>query len=157
MGAIKGNRKSFFALIDPAVFKYSLKTTFLFLESVLTKNYKLIFVTKNIDPLLFIKFSYICLKQNHFVVKDSEISGGFLNNSNSDNVIFITLFLDQKKLNFLHKETFSKNIPLISFGDFSVNKNSNSLYVGGNFDSFLSQSLILNLLINCLLKKNGNS
>ena len=97
------------------------------------------------------------MKQNHFVLKDSEISGGFLDNANLDNVIFITLFLDQKKVNFLQKETFSKNIPLISFGDFSSNKNSNALYVGGNFDSFLSQSLILNLLINCLLQKNGNS
>jgi|TARA_B100000524_G_scaffold1125_1_gene738 hypothetical protein len=155
--AIKGHRKSFFSLIDPAVLKYSLKTTFLFLESVLKKKYKLIFVTKNIDPLLFIKFSYVCLKQNHFVLKDSEISGGFLDNANLDNVIFITLFLDQKKVNFLQKETFSKNIPLISFGDLSSNKNSNALYVGGNFDSFLSQSLILNLLINCLLQKNGNS
>lgn len=154
---VKGYRKSFFSLINPVFFRYSLKTAFLFLESLLKKDYKLIFIVKIPDSVLFTKFSYVCSKKNHLIFKDSDISAGFLNDSNIVNSIFITLFLDQKKINLIQKETFFKGVPLISFGDLSTNKNSNSIYVGGNFDSFLAKNLILTLLINCLLKKNDNS
>jgi hypothetical protein len=154
---VKGYRKSLFSLINPKLFHYSLKTAFLFLESVVKKNYKLIFVLKIDDPILFTKFSYVCSKKNHLIFKDTDISAGFLNNSDLVNSIFITLFLDQKKINLIQKETFFKGVPLISVGDLSTIKNSNSMYVGGNFDSFLAKNLILTLLINCLLKKNDNS
>lgn len=45
------------------------------------------------------------------------------------------------------------NISLISFGNLSSNKNLNSIYIAGNFDSFLSKNLILTLLVNSLFKK----
>jgi|TARA_Y100000991_G_scaffold2262_1_gene1902 hypothetical protein len=154
---VKGYRKSFFSLINPVFFRYSLKTAFLFLESLLKKDYKLIFIVKIPDSVLFTKFSYVCSKKNHLIFKDSDISAGFLNDSNIVNSIFITLFLDQKKINLIQKETFFKGIPLISFGDLAANKNSSSVYVGGNFDSFLAKNLIVTLLVNCLLQKNGNS
>jgi hypothetical protein len=94
---VKGYRKSFFSLINPVFFRYSLKTAFLFLESLLKKDYKLIFIVKIPDSVLFTKFSYVCSKKNHLIFKDSDISAGFLNDSNIVNSIFITLFLDQKK------------------------------------------------------------
>ena len=57
---VKGYRKSFFSLINPVFFRYSLKTAFLFLESLLKKDYKLIFIVKIPDSVLFTKFSYVC-------------------------------------------------------------------------------------------------
>ena len=68
------------------------------------------------------------LKKNHLIFKDTDISAGFLNNSDLVNSIFITLFLDQKKINLIQKETFSgeSNISspdanLIAIKSFSLN------------------------------------
>jgi len=49
------------------------------------------------------------------------------------------------------------NVPLISFSDLTSNKFSSSFYITGNYNSFLSQNLILTLLSICFEQKHEHS
>jgi hypothetical protein len=149
-----GRRKSLFSILNPAFLQSSLKTALLFLESFIKNKYELIFITDIKEPLLFICFRKVCKKHNHFLYKSSEVLPGFLtNNKVNKNVVVISLFLSAQKTQAIQKETLSLQVPLISFSDLSINKNSSSFYVAGSYNSFLSQNLILNLLTVSLEQK----
>jgi len=58
----------------------------------------------------------------------------------------MTLFLDGAKTELIQKECLRVNCPLISFGGVHSSRSSSSIFVGGNYTSFASQSIILTLL-----------
>jgi len=143
----------FFSLINPKYFKYLLKTSFLAIESFLKNKYTFVFITNISDSTLFNKFQQICRKKNYFLLKDSETFAGFLTNKKKSKIVLITLFLDYRKVDLIQKESLLMHIPLISFSDLSSNKLSSSIFISGNYNSFLVQNLILSLLSVCLQQK----
>jgi hypothetical protein len=149
-----GARDSLFSLINPFLFQYSLKSSFLFLEAFLDKQYDFIFIADIKDSVLFNKFHQICKKKKYSLLKSSDMSSGFLTNKKLSKTIVITLFLDYRKTELIQQESLLRNVPLISFSDLSVNRFSSSIYVGGNYSSFLVQNLILTLLFVCLNQKS---
>lgn len=152
-----GYRQSLFSLINPFSFQYSLKTSFLFLESFIKNNYDFIFIANIKDSILFKKFYQLCKKKKYSVLKDSETSSGFLTNKKISKTVIITLFLDHRKTELIQKESLLLKVPLISFNDLSSNKFSSSVSVSGTYNSFLSQNLILTLLSVCIEQKNESS
>jgi hypothetical protein len=60
-----GYRQSLFSLINPFSFQYSLKTSFLFLESFIKNNYDFIFIVNIKDSILFKKFYQLCNKKKY--------------------------------------------------------------------------------------------
>jgi len=149
---VLGTRYSLFSIVNPFLLQYSLKTSFLFLESFLIKKYDFIFIADIKDPILFSKFQQLC-KKKYSLLKSSDVSSGFLTNKKLSKTIIITLFLDYQKTELIQQESLVRNIPLISFSNLSVNKFSSLLYVGGNYTSFLVQNLVLTLLLVCLSQK----
>jgi len=150
-----GSRQSLFSLTNPAIFQYSLKTCFLFLESFLRAKYSLVFIGAIPNPTLFNRFFMICKSKKIYLLKDSETSAGFLSNNRNfnSNTVIITLFLNSRKTELIQKEAFLLKIPTISFSDLSANKFSSTVFVGGNYTSFLAQNLILSLLSVCITQK----
>jgi hypothetical protein len=148
-----GYRQSLFSLLNPFLFQYSLKTSFLFLESFLLRKYKIIIISDIEDQVLFNKFYQICKNNKHILLKASETSSGFLTNKKLFNTIVITLFLDPRRTELIQQETSLQNVPLISFSNFKANRFSSSIYIGGNYDTFLAQNLVLTLLSICLEQK----
>lgn len=156
---IFGLRQSLFSIINPTLFRHSLKTSFLLIESFIKNKYKFIIITNIKSPTLFLKFYHICKKKNIFLLKDSETSTGFLTNKIVTNTVILTLFLDTRKTELIQTECARVRVPLISFSDLTANKFSSSIFVCGNFNSFLAQNLILTLLSICFEQKyfkNGN-
>jgi hypothetical protein len=151
--SLLGTRYSLFSIINPFFLQYSLKTSFLFLESFLKKKYDFIFIADIKDPILFSKFQQIC-KKKHSLLKSSDVSSGFLTNKKLSKIIIVTLFLDYQKTELIQQESLIRNIPLISFSNLSVNRFSSLLHVGGNYTSFLAQNLVLTLLFVCLNQKH---
>jgi hypothetical protein len=150
---ILGARGSLFSLVNPFLFQYSLKSSFLFLEAFLNKKYDFIFIADIKDPVLFNKFHQVCKKKKISLLKNSDMSSGFLTNKKLSKTVVVTLFLDYRKTELIQQESLLRNVPLISFSDLSVNRFSSSIYVGGNYTSFLVQNLILTLLFVCLNQK----
>lgn len=153
-----GYRDSLFSFINPFFTQYSLKIGFSFIETFLNKKYNILFVINLQDTTLFSKFNKICKRKNLALLKDLEISSGFLTNRKTSNLLLVTLFLDHEKTELIQKESLNRNIPLISFNDLSSNKFSSSVAVVGSYSSFLSRNLILSLLSVCLEQKftHGN-
>jgi hypothetical protein len=149
---VLGTRNSLLSLVNPFLLQHSLKTSFLFLEHFLNKNYDFIFIVDIKDPILFSKLQQI-LKRKYTLLKSSDISSGFLTNKKLSKTIVVTLFLDYNKTEQIQQESLVRNIPLISFSDLSVNRFSSLVHIGGNYTSFLVQNLILTLLFICLKKK----
>jgi len=145
-----GYRDSLFSFINPFYTQYSLKTVFSLIETSLKKKYNILFVIHLQDNILFSKFNRICKRRNFALLKDSEISSGFLTNRKTSNLLIVTLFLDHRKTELIQKESLMRNIPLISFNDLSSNKFSSSVAVVGSYSSFFSKNLILSLLSVCL-------
>ena len=152
-----GYRQSLFSLINPFSFQYSLKTCFLFLNSFVRNKYDFIFIANIKDSVLFNKFFQICKGKKYSLLKDSEMSTGFLTNKKGSKTVIITLFLDHRKTELIKKESLLMNVPLISFSDLASNKLSSTLYLAGNYNSFLSQNLILTLITVCLEQKHEYS
>lgn len=148
-----GYRDSLFSFINPFFTQYTLKIGFFFIESFLKKNYDILFIIKLQDTSLFSKFNKVCKRKNFALLKDSEISSGFLTNRKTSNLLLVTLFLDHRKIELIQKESLIRNIPLISFNDLSSNKFSSTISVVGSYSSFLSRDLILSLLSVCLEQK----
>lgn len=155
--ALLGYRKALFALINPFSFQYSLKTCFIFLESFVKNKYDFIFIVDIQDSILFNKFYQVCKKKQYTLLKGSEMSTGFLTNKKISNTVIITVFLNHRKTELIQKEALLMNVPLISFSDLTSNKFSSSFYITGNYNSFLSQNLILTLLSLCLEQKHEYS
>ena len=145
-GSFIGVRQPFFSLLNVENFKYLLKTSLLLLESLLKSDNQLIIITKINDPVLFLKFYQVCKKKKNFLLKDSEVFAGFLTNNFVSKKVILTLFLDATKMEIIQKECIRINCPLISFGGLSSNKMSSSLFVSGNYNSFIAQNFILSLL-----------
>jgi hypothetical protein len=148
-----GYRDSLFSFINPFITQYSLRIGFSFIENFLKKNYNILFVIKLQDTALFSKFNKVCKRKNFALLKDSEISSGFLTNRKTSNLLLVTLFLDHRKTQLIQKESLMRNIPLISFNDLSSNRFSSTIAVVGSYSSFLSRDLILSLLSVCLEQK----
>jgi hypothetical protein len=156
--SIFGVRQSLFSVINPILFKHSLKTSFLLIESFIRNKFKFVIITNIKNSILFLKFYNICKKNKIFLLKDSETSAGFLTNKVIKNTVIITLFLDARKTELIQNECLRVKIPLISFSDLTANKFSSSVFVCGNFNSFLAQNLILTLLSICFEQKySGNT
>jgi hypothetical protein len=85
------------------------------------------------------------------------MSTGFLTNKKILNTVIITIFLNHKKTELIQKEALLMNVPLISFSDLTSNKFSSSFYITGNYNSFLSQNLILTLISICFEQKHEHS
>ena len=151
-----GLRPSLFFLSNPTLLKYSLKTTFLFLESFCKKDYKIIFIANLSKPTLFYKFLKICKKRNFFLLQFEELSMGFLTNKKLSKTLVITLFLDVEQTEFIQKLSFLRNLPIISFSNLSTNKNSSTISINANFSNLLAQNLIITLLIICLNQHHDN-
>jgi len=148
-----GYRSSGFSLLNPFSVQSSLKVSFLLLEYFVRFRYDILFIIRIKDPALFLKFSQICRNRNFWIVRDTEILSGFLTNRSFSRTAVVSLFLDHQKTELVQKELAATNTPLISFNDLSVNRFSSSVFVGGNYDSFSTQDLILSLLSICLEKK----
>jgi len=148
-----GTRQNLFSLINPVSFKYSLKTSFLAIESFIKNKYSFIFIVNISNQMLFNKFYQICKNKNITLLKSSETSAGFLTNKPKVKTAIITLFLDSHKIELIQKESLLINIPLISFNDLSANKFSSSIFVSGHYNSFIVQNFILTLLSVCLEQK----
>lgn len=155
--ALLGHRKSLFSILNPFLVQHSLKTAFLFLESLVKNNYHLFLIIDTNDFTFFQKFDKVCRNKNHSLLRASEISSGFLTNKNVTNIVIITLFLEQRKSELIQKESIIMKVPIISFSDLASNKFSSSVYAFGNFNSFFSQNLILSLISICLDQNNGTS
>jgi hypothetical protein len=153
--SLLGYRQSLFSLVNPTLFQYSLKTCFLFLESFLRAKYSFVFVGSFSNPILFNRFSKICKGKNFYLLKDTETSAGFLTNNVNliSNTVVITLFLNSRKTELIQKEAFLLKIPTISFSDLSANRFSSTIFIGGNYSSFLAQNLILSLISVCIQQK----
>lgn len=151
--SLVGLRQPFFSLINPVLFRYSLKTSFSLIEFFLLKNFNFIIITNIQNPTLFLKFYQICKKKKILLLKDSEVFAGFLTNKFSSDKVILTLFLDSTKTELIQKECLRTSLPLISFSDLTANKFSSSVFVCGNYNSFLSQNLILTLLSICFEQK----
>jgi len=100
------------------------------------------------------KFSEFCTLNKITLLRDTEIQPGFLTNNYFRKNLIITLFLDTEKTELIQKETFLKNVPLISFSTVGVNRLASSFNVTGNFNSLKTQNLIIALLSICLKTKN---
>jgi hypothetical protein len=148
-----GYRKSFFSFINPFFLQYSLKTGLSFIEYFLKSKYNILFVISLKDPIFLNKFHKICKKKNYSVLKELEVSSGFLTNRKTSNLLIITLFLDPRKTELIQKESLLMNVPLISFNDLFSNKFSSSVAIVGSYHSLLSKNLILSLLSVCLNQK----
>jgi hypothetical protein len=148
-----GYRKSLFSIINPKLFQYSLKSSFLFIECFKKQNFKFVIISGISDSILFTKFSEFCSFNKIILLKDTEIQPGFLTNNHFHKNLIITLFLDTEKTELIQKETFLKNVPLISFSTVGVNRLSSSFNVAGNYNSFKTQNLILTLLSVCFKTK----
>lgn len=155
--SLLGHRKDLFSLANPNLIQHSLKTGLLFVESLIKYKYNLVFIINIDDSTLFRKFDKICKMKNHLLLRSSEVSSGFLTNKKISNVGIITLFLDSGNMGLIQKESNLKKIPLISFNDLSANIFSSSIYICGNYTSFFSKNLILNLLSISLIQKNDSS
>lgn len=156
-----GTRQPFFSLLSSFNFKYFLRIGLLAIESLVKAKAKFIIVAKIAEPILFLKFYQICKKKEIFLLKDTEVSAGFLTNNSITNKVVLTLFLDGTKTELIQKECLRVNCPLISFGGLSSSRSSSSIFVGGNYNSFPAQNFILTLLSisfslkqDFLLKKN---
>jgi len=141
-----GTRQPFFSLLNLHNFKYFLRTSLLAIESLVKAKAKFIIITKINEPVLFLKFYQICKKKEIFLLKDTEVSAGFLTNNLISKKVVLTLFLDATKTELIQKECLRVNCPLLSFGGLSSNRSSSSLFVGGNYNSFFAQNFILTLL-----------
>lgn len=141
-----GTRQPFFSLLNLHNFKYFLRTALLAIESLVRVKSKFIIITKINEPILFLKFHQICKKKEIFILKDTEVSAGFLTNNSISKKVVLTLFLDATKMELIQKECLRVNCPLLSFGDLSSSRSSSSLFVGANYNSFSAQNLILTLL-----------
>jgi len=149
-----GYRQSLFSVINPKFFHYSLKTSFLFVESFKKQNFKFVIISAITDSVLLNKFSEFCTLNKITLLRDTEIQPGFLTNNYFRKNLIITLFLDTEKTELIQKETFLKNVPLISFSTVGVNRLASSFNVTGNFNSLKTQNLIITLLSICLKTKN---
>lgn len=152
--SLLGNRSSFFSLINPFLLKTTIKTGLLALESFLLNNYDVIFIANIEDQILSKKFYQICKKKNILLIKNLDVSLGFLTSRRTQNLVVVTLFLTPLKTELIQKEAALTSIPVISFGSFLTSKHSSLLHVGGNYGLFAAQNLILTLLTICLKKKN---
>jgi hypothetical protein len=150
---VMGYRSFFFSLINPFLLRTFLKTSLLALETFVNRNYKIIFIANISESFIFNKFYLICKNKNFLLLKSSDISLGFLTNRKKLNVVIITLFLKPDKLELIQKETSLTRVPLVTFSDIGVNRNSSSIYVAGNYNLFNVQNIIITLLIICLEKK----
>jgi len=148
-----GYRKSFFSFLNPFFVQYSLKIGFSFIELFLKSKYNILFIVNLKDSILLNKFHKICKKKNYSLLKDSEVSSGFLTNRKTSSLLLVALFLDHRKTELIQKESLQMNIPLISFNDSSSNKFSSSVAIVGSYSSLLSKNLILSLLSVCLKQK----
>jgi hypothetical protein len=141
-----GTRQPFFSLLNLPNFKYFLRTALLAIESLVKVKSKFIVITKINEPILFLKFHQICKKKEIFLLKDTEVSAGFLTNNLISKKVVLTLFLDATKMELIQKECLRVNCPVLSFGGLSSSRSSSSLFVGGNYNSFFAQNFILTLL-----------
>jgi hypothetical protein len=141
-----GTRQPFFSLLNLSKFKYFLRTALLAIESLIKVKAKFIVITKINEPILFLKFQQICKKKGIFLLKDTEVSAGFLTNNLISKKVVLTLFLDATKMELIQKECLRVNCPVVSFGALSSSRSSSSLFVGGNYNSFFAQNFILTLL-----------
>lgn len=152
-----GKRSTFFTLINPFLLKTSLKTGLLALESFLENKYDIIFIANIEDQILLKKFYRVCKKKNILLIKNLDVSLGFLTSRRSQNILVVTLFLTPIKTELIQKEAALTNTPLISFSSFMTSKYSSLLHIGGNYGLVTAQNLILTLLTICLKKKNGST
>jgi hypothetical protein len=148
-----GYRKSLFSVMNPKLFQYSLKSCFLFMEFFKKQNFKFVIISAISDSILFNKFSEFCSFNKIILLKDTEIQPGFLTNNSFHKNLIITLFLDTEKTELIQKETFLKNVPLISFSTVGVNRLSSPFNVAGNYNSLKIQNLILTLFSVCFKTK----
>jgi len=148
-----GYRSSGFSLLNPVSVQSSLKVTFLLLEYFVKFRYKILFIVSVKDPILFIKFSQVCKDRNFLLIRDTEMLPGFSTNKSFRRTVVVTLFLDREKTEMVQKELAPTNTPLILFNDILVNRFSSSIFIGGNYESFSTQDLILTLLSICLEKR----
>lgn len=155
--SLLGHRGSFFSLANPFLLKTSLKTGLLALESFLSNRYDIIFIANISDQILFKKFYQVCKKKNILLIKNLDVSLGFLTSRRAQNVVVVTLFLTPLKTELIQKEASLTSTPLISFGSLLTSKHSSLLHVGGNYGLFVVQNLILTLLTICLKKKKNGS
>jgi hypothetical protein len=151
--SLLGYRESLFSFLNPSSFQYSLKTGFSFVEFFLKHRYNVLFIINLKDSVLLNKFQRICKQKNYFLLKDSEISSGFLTNKKTSNLLIITLFLDHRKTELIQKESLLMNVPLVSFNDLTSNRFSSSIAIAGSYSSLLSRNLVLSLLSVCLKQK----
>jgi len=148
-----GYRESLFSVINPKIFQYSLKASFLFIESFKKRKFKFVIISAITDSVLLNKFSEFCTLNKITLLRDAEIQSGFLTNNYFHKNLIITLFLDTEKTELIQKETFLKNIPLISFSTVGVNRLASSFNVTGNYNSLKTQNLILTLFSVCFKTK----
>ena len=148
-----GYRESLFSVINPKIFQYSLKASFLFIESFKKRKFKFVIISAITDSVLLNKFSEFCTLNKITLLRDTEIQSGFLTNNYFHKNLIITLFLDTEKTELIQKETFLKHIPLISFSTVGVNRLASSFNVTGNYNSLKTQNLILTLFSVCFKTK----
>jgi hypothetical protein len=148
-----GYRPTLFSLINPFLLKSSLKVGLLALESFMKNKYNIIIIANIEDSVLFNKFCRVCKNQNILLLKSSDVSLGFLTSRRTRNLVLVTLFLSPLKTEIIQKEAALISLPIITFGSLLTSKNSSLLHIGGNFDIFTVQNLILTLLTICLKKK----
>jgi len=148
-----GYRESLFSVINPKIFQYSLKASFLFIESFKKRKFKFVIISAITDSVLLNKFSEFCTLNKITLLRDTEIQSGFLTNNYFHKNLIITLFLDTEKTELIQKETFLKNIPLISFSTVGVNRLASSFNVTGNYNSLKTKNLILTLFSVCFKTK----
>lgn len=141
-----GYRKYNLFLANSVFLEFNLKISLQLLEFFARSGYTLFFIFNTQSFVSFQKFRYSLKSSNFSLLRCSEIGSGFLTNKNSKDIIVVTLFLEQKKLDLIKKECFFLRVPLICFNSFNLNKNSILLNVSANYESFFSKNLILSLL-----------
>lgn len=149
-----GHRSNLFHLANPFLVEHSLKTGFYFFESFVTNGYRILFIADFSDERLSLRLSILCKQTKNLFLKNQFTHSGFLTTKKlPKKILIVSLFLDGEKTQFFQKICFLRNVPLLSFADFSNTCLSSSSYLPGNYSTFFSQNLVVNFLSICLFRK----
>lgn len=139
--------KNKITLLAPTFLTLNLNIIFRFIEWFLNKNGKLVLFFNPTDKLNFSYFFFLSRLLPHCYVYPS--STGFEINRFKfvRNCLVISIFTEMQVLQFLKKESFRVNFPLVILSDVSFNVK------GSAFFCLLSTNLITKIsLVNCIIQ-----
>ena len=146
VNSIWGWKKLKTIVLKPDIISSCFRKILFLINSISSKNLKIVFLVNIENQLIFHKFQEVCRERNLLILNVSEVTERFISQKCFQKRIFISLFIDFGNFEAIRKEILSKNIPLISFQDLSLNKSQNTLTILGNFKTFLIQNLIITLI-----------